>query len=67
MVHIPSARAAGVRLPIIPTDAGWIAQTPGTISLGQGVAYYGPPPDAMRFLASPEVTIIDIERPPDRL
>lgn len=46
----PSRRAAGVQLPIIPTVAGWIAETPGTISLGQGVAYYGPPPGAMRVL-----------------
>jgi aspartate/methionine/tyrosine aminotransferase len=46
-----------VQLPIIPTVAGWIAETPGTISLGQGVAYYGPPPEAAKaieaFLASP--------------
>ncbi|HZW35517.1 MAG TPA: aminotransferase class I/II-fold pyridoxal phosphate-dependent enzyme, partial [Candidatus Deferrimicrobiaceae bacterium] len=48
----PSRRAAGVQLPIIPTVAGWIAETPGTISLGQGVAYYGPPPEAMRVLDS---------------
>ncbi|NJD63082.1 MAG: pyridoxal phosphate-dependent aminotransferase [Deltaproteobacteria bacterium] len=46
----PSRRAAGVQLPIIPTVAGWIAETPGTVSLGQGVAYYGPPPEAMRVL-----------------
>jgi aspartate/methionine/tyrosine aminotransferase len=46
----PSRRAAGVQLPIIPTVAGWIAETPGTISLGQGVAYYGPPSEAMRVL-----------------
>ena len=45
---IPSRRASGVQLPVIPTVAGWIAQTPGTISLGQGVAYYGPPPEALR-------------------
>jgi aspartate/methionine/tyrosine aminotransferase len=45
-----SRRAAGVQLPIIPTVAGWIAETPGTISLGQGVAFYGPPPEAMRIL-----------------
>lgn len=54
---IPSRRASGVQLPVIPTVAGWIAQTPGTISLGQGVAYYGPPPEALRaaerFLAEP--------------
>jgi hypothetical protein len=45
-----SRRASGVQLPVIPTVAGWIAETPGTISLGQGVAYYGPPPEAMRIL-----------------
>jgi aspartate/methionine/tyrosine aminotransferase len=50
----PSARASGVQLPIIPTVAGWIAETPGTISLGQGVVHYGPPRAALeeipRFL-----------------
>jgi aspartate/methionine/tyrosine aminotransferase len=45
-----SRRANGVQLPIIPTVAGWIAETPGAISLGQGVAYYGPPPQAMQVL-----------------
>ena len=53
----PSARARNVQLPIIPTVAGWIAETPGTISLGQGVAYYGPPPETAKaveaFLAAP--------------
>jgi aspartate/methionine/tyrosine aminotransferase len=49
--YLPSRRAAGVQLPIIPTVAGWIAETPGTISLGQGVAYYGPPPGATRVLS----------------
>ncbi|MCP2501763.1 MAG: pyridoxal phosphate-dependent aminotransferase [Deltaproteobacteria bacterium] len=52
----PSARAAGVQLPIIPIVAGWIAETPGTISLGQGVVHYGPPPEALaaipEFLAT---------------
>ncbi len=43
----PSSRAAGVQLPIIPIVAGWIAETPGTISLGQGVVRYGPPPAAL--------------------
>ena len=43
----PSNRAAGVQLPIIPIVAGWIAETPGTISLGQGVVHYGPPPAAL--------------------
>ena len=52
----PSKRAAGVQLPIIPIVAGWIAETPGTISLGQGVVHYGPPPAALaaipEFLAT---------------
>ncbi|MGA8752618.1 aminotransferase class I/II-fold pyridoxal phosphate-dependent enzyme, partial [Candidatus Deferrimicrobium sp.] len=52
----PSARAAGVQLPIIPIVAGWIAETPGTISLGQGVVHYGPPAAALaaipEFLAT---------------
>ena len=47
---IPSRRASGVQLPVIPLVAGWIAETPGTISLGQGVAGYGPPPEATRVL-----------------
>lgn len=52
----PSDRAAGVQSPIIPIVAGWIAETPGTISLGQGVVHYGPPPAALaaipEFLAT---------------
>src|SRR3989337_1146872 len=43
-----SNRADRVQMPIIPTVAGWIAETPGTISLGQGVVHYGPPPAALR-------------------
>ena len=52
----PSLRAARVQLPIIPIVAGWIAETPGTISLGQGVVHYGPPAAALaaipEFLAT---------------
>jgi aspartate/methionine/tyrosine aminotransferase len=40
-----------VQSPIIPVVAAMIAQTPGTISLGQGVVYYGPPPQAIERLA----------------
>ncbi|HBO70295.1 MAG TPA: pyridoxal phosphate-dependent aminotransferase [Deltaproteobacteria bacterium] len=43
-----SRRAHRVQTPIIPTVAGWISETPGTISLGQGVVGFGPPPDALR-------------------
>ena len=35
-----------VQAPIVPILGGWIRETPGTISLGQGVVSYGPPPEA---------------------
>jgi aspartate/methionine/tyrosine aminotransferase len=45
-----SRRMAAVQTPIIPVVAEWIRETPGTISLGQGVVGYGPPPEAMARL-----------------
>jgi aspartate/methionine/tyrosine aminotransferase len=36
-----------VQAPIIPVVGGWIRETPGTISLGQGVVHYGPPPEVL--------------------
>jgi aspartate/methionine/tyrosine aminotransferase len=35
-----------VQPPVIPIVAELIARNPGTISLGQGVVHYGPPPEA---------------------
>ena len=53
-----SLRMQSVQSPIIPVVGELIRSNPGTISLGQGVAYYGPPPQAVeaiqRFLADPE-------------
>ena len=53
-----SARLRAVQPPVIPIVAEWIRAHPGTISLGQGVVYYGPPPQAAEkigaFLADPE-------------
>ncbi len=46
----PSARLAAVDVPIIPTIAAMVREFPGTISLGQGVVSYGPPPDAIAAL-----------------
>ena len=44
--------------PIIPIVTSWIADTPGTISLGQGVVHYPPPAEVSqgieRFLANPQ-------------
>ena len=45
--HSQSRRLAAVQAPVIPIVGRWIAETPGTISLGQGVVSYGPPPEAM--------------------
>jgi len=42
-----SKRLAAVQPPVIPTVARWIDATPGTISFGQGVVSYGPPPEAL--------------------
>ncbi|MBC7968832.1 MAG: pyridoxal phosphate-dependent aminotransferase [Verrucomicrobia bacterium] len=57
MTFNPS-RMDGVQSPIIPAIAAMIQQHPGTISLGQGVVYYPPPPEAIAqitaFLAKPE-------------
>jgi aspartate/methionine/tyrosine aminotransferase len=51
-----SFRMDAVQAPIIPILGEWIRQTPGTISLGQGMVAYGPPAEALdaipRFLSS---------------
>ena len=53
-----SFRMQSVQTPIIPVVGELIRAHPGTISLGQGVAWYGPPPEAVecirRFLADPQ-------------
>jgi aspartate/methionine/tyrosine aminotransferase len=53
-----SLRMQSVQSPVIPVVGELIRSNPGTISLGQGVAYYGPPPEAIEaiqtFLADPE-------------
>jgi aspartate/methionine/tyrosine aminotransferase len=52
-----SFRIDAVQAPIIPIVGEWIRQSPGTISLGQGMVAYGPPPEALaaipEFLAQP--------------
>ena len=42
-----ATRMDRVQAPIIPVVGGWIRETPGTISLGQGVVHYGPPPETL--------------------
>src|SRR5262245_1040523 len=49
--RMPTARIAAVQAPVIPIVARWTRETPGTISLGQGIVSYGPPTaslDALR-------------------
>lgn len=43
---LTSGRARSVQAPIIPQVAEWIRAHPGTLSLGQGIAGYPPPPEA---------------------
>jgi len=42
-----SRRMDAVQTPVIPTVGRWVRETPGTISLGQGIVSYGPPPEAL--------------------
>ncbi|HWF84756.1 MAG TPA: pyridoxal phosphate-dependent aminotransferase [Vicinamibacterales bacterium] len=41
------SRMDAVQAPIVPVVGDLIRQVPGTISLGQGVVHYGPPPAAL--------------------
>jgi aspartate/methionine/tyrosine aminotransferase len=47
LTHTQSRRLAEVQAPVIPIVGRWIAETPGTISLGQGVVSYEPPRQAL--------------------
>jgi aspartate/methionine/tyrosine aminotransferase len=46
-LHTESRRLTAVQAPVIPIVGRWTAETPGTISLGQGVVSYGPPEAAV--------------------
>jgi aspartate/methionine/tyrosine aminotransferase len=54
-----SSRIQAVQSPIIPVVGQLIREHPGTISLGQGVVWYPPPPEAFAeirtFLADPSL------------
>jgi aspartate/methionine/tyrosine aminotransferase len=45
-------RLQSVQSPIIPLVGELIRQHPGTISLGQGVVFYGPPPESFTALTA---------------
>jgi aspartate/methionine/tyrosine aminotransferase len=42
-----AARLSQVQSPVIPLMGEWIRQTPGTLSLGQGMVHWGPPAQAL--------------------
>ena len=46
-----SLRMDNVQDPIIPQVGAWIKDTPGTISLGQGIVHYPPPPTVRKKLS----------------
>ncbi len=46
-----TSRMQAVQSPLIPIVGELIRNNPGTISLGQGVVYYDPPPEAIAFLS----------------
>jgi len=54
-----SRRLAAVQTPVIPIVSRWIAETPGTISLGQGVVSYGPPGEAIAALNTFPASLAD--------
>ena len=43
-------RLAAVQTPVIPVMAELIGQTPGTLSMGQGMVHWGPPPPVLAAL-----------------
>ncbi|MCF2147099.1 pyridoxal phosphate-dependent aminotransferase [Desmonostoc muscorum LEGE 12446] len=45
-----TSRMQAIQSPIIPVVGELIKNSPGTISLGQGVVHYSPPPEAIEFL-----------------
>ena len=46
-VPLVSERLQRVQTPVIPIVGRWTRETPGAISLGQGIVSYGPPPGAV--------------------
>jgi aspartate/methionine/tyrosine aminotransferase len=48
----PAARMNAVQAPVIPIVGDLVRRYPGTISLGQGMVSYGPPPDALARAAA---------------
>ena len=70
-MHLPR-RITDIQPPVIPILGEWIRSNPGTISLGQGITSYGPPPEAMQAVHSFGSTLAEhrygpVEGQPDLL
>lgn len=57
-----SSRVNHVQTPMIPIVGEWIAQTPGTISLGQGVVHYQAPSNVAEAVAQAVETDPTVDR-----
>jgi aspartate/methionine/tyrosine aminotransferase len=70
-VHLPR-RITDIQPPVIPILGEWIRSNPGTISLGQGITSYGPPPEVMQAVQAFGTTLAEhrygpVEGQPDLL
>jgi len=52
MARSASQRMQRVQSPMIPIVGKWVAEHPGTISLGQGIVHYPPPPEVSEAVAA---------------
>lgn len=61
-----ATRVANVQSPVIPIVGKWVRENPGTISLGQGVVRYPPPPEVAQAVADAALKIEAVAGPLDR-
>ena len=57
-----SSRIDAVQSPVIPIVGDLVRSTPGCISLGQGVVYYGPPPEALEAARQSHTAAVEENR-----
>ena len=55
-------RIEHVQSPVIPIVGRWTSEHPGTISLGQGVVHYPPPPEVLRTVSQAALADRTIDR-----
>ena len=62
MSKLVANRIEQVQAPVIPIVGRWTAENPGTISLGQGVVHYPPPPEVFEAVAKAAVSDRSLDR-----